>query len=116
MVSKVRPLALVLALILVAVVGVLIVRAGSQAQTTGAYSGNTVKAAKPNAPSGGVGVSAVSQDASPNGKTLPNGVRIVSDTKHDTSPPLRDIPPAPAQINKEENENANPFPVSQAQP
>ncbi len=46
-------------------------------------------------------------------KILPNGVRVVQETKHDVSPPLRDIPPAAPQAKGEgeANENDNPFPV-----
>jgi hypothetical protein len=44
-------------------------------------------------------------------KILPNGVRVIQDTKHDVSPPLRDIPAAVAVGAREEeaNENAIPF-------
>jgi len=108
--NRLRQFGLVLALILVAVVGVLTTRAGSQAPAATSYSGNLAKAAGPNAP-GGIGASALSQAALPVGKTLPNGATVINEVKHDTSPPLRDIPPAPAQVGKEENENRNPFPV-----
>jgi hypothetical protein len=109
--NKVRPLALVLALIAVAVVGVLVTRSGSPAPVATPYAANPAKAVQPNAPSGGTGASALSKAAQPLGKTLPNGATLITEVKHDTSPPLRDIPPAPMQIRKEENENSNPFPV-----
>ncbi len=114
MANKKRQIGIGFALIIVAVFGLLISRIGSQPAAS-AGSAPIVKAVQPAAPSGGVSVAAAapaSQDGqqSPAVQTYPNGVRVVSEIKHDTSPPLRDIPPAPVQIKKEENENNQPVP------
>jgi hypothetical protein len=45
-------------------------------------------------------------------QTYPNGVRVVKEIKHDTSPPMRDIVPGPVTPRtKAENENKLPFAV-----
>jgi hypothetical protein len=96
------------ALIIVAIFGLLITRPPAQPAVGGTNSAKL----QPAAPSGGVGAlsaAAALQGAKPAEKTLPNGVRIINEVKHDTSPPLRDIPPAPPLTNKEENENPLPF-------
>src|SRR4051794_20157341 len=70
--------------------------------------------ASANAPSGASNVAAVDDSfwsQKPPEKTLPNGVRVVQEVKHDISPPLKDIPPAADIPNATENENPNPLPV-----
>jgi hypothetical protein len=115
--NKRRQIGIGFALIIVALFGLLISRSGSQpAASAGAGSAPVVKAVQPAAPSGGVNAAAASdasQVGQPAAQTYPNGATVVNEIKHDTSPPLRDIPPAPPQVKKVENENRNPFPVPQ---
>ena len=109
MTARITRIGIGAALILVAVIGLLITRPVSQ---PAAGSAVDAKAARPAAPNGAVSAAAALQELHPADKILPNGARIISEVKHDLSPPLRDIPPAPAQAGQEENEQPYPFKVS----
>lgn len=69
--------------------------------------------ARPAAPSNaGLNAAVAGNSQQPQEQTFPNGARVVTEVKHDVSPPLRDIPPAPVQIKSQENENPVPFKLS----
>ena len=106
--TRITQIAIGLALILIAVFGLLVTRLGSQPATT---SGTAAKAVQPAAPNAAINVAA-SQGVAPADEVLPNGVRVIHDTHHDLSPPLRDIPPAPDQPWKEGPENPIPHFIS----
>ncbi|HKP51842.1 MAG TPA: S-layer homology domain-containing protein [Chloroflexia bacterium] len=83
---------------------------------SGKTAANAPSGPAANAPAGAANASYVAEGIwaqKPQEKTLPNGVRVVQEVKHDTSPPLRDIPAGPpiAKGEEAENENPDPFPV-----
>jgi hypothetical protein len=96
--------------VLMLVIG--IVASGAANGTTAAKAPSGAVA---NAPSGSASTSYVAEGIwaqKAQEKVLPNGVRVVQEIKHDTSPPLRDLPDVAPQVrNEEANENENPFPV-----
>jgi hypothetical protein len=52
----------------------------------------------------------IGEAVQPAEKTYPNGVRVVQEVKHDTSPPVRDIPAGPPMPRQDEGpENPSPF-------
>ncbi|MEO8288428.1 MAG: S-layer homology domain-containing protein [Chloroflexota bacterium] len=105
--TRFRQIGVILALMCVAVFGLLITR--PEAQTNTGNKAATAPNKQAAAPSG-AGIAATTfQGGQPTTKTYANGVKVVSEVKHDTSPPLRDIPAAPMQPKKEENENELPF-------
>ncbi|HEX8220163.1 MAG TPA: S-layer homology domain-containing protein [Chloroflexia bacterium] len=83
-----------------------------QAQQTASPS--TSVAPRLSRPSGSLPASLYTgQNAPPVEKRYPNGVRVVQEVKHDSSPPLRDIPARPPQPRQgEAPENPNPFPMN----
>ncbi len=81
-----------LALVLVAVAGLLISHTAPQTTMGNRYSPKSVQPAAMNGPAN---TSTAFQNVAPTGKVLPNGVRVIQEDHHDVSLPLRDIPPAP---------------------
>jgi hypothetical protein len=94
----------------------LIIGIAASGTLSGTTAANVQSGPVANAPAGASNASYVAEGIwaqKPHEKTLPNGVRVVQEIKHDTSPPVRDIPVGPAIVRSEEaeNENPNPFPV-----
>jgi hypothetical protein len=99
--------------VLMLVIG--IAASGAPNGTTGTMLAQPGVVAASNGPSGAVSVPYVAEGIwaqKAQEKVLTNGVRVVQEIKHDTSPPLRDLPDVAPQVrNEEANENENPFPV-----